>query len=138
MGNKKKTTTKTKKITLGERAQSFYDAATGIHFSKGEVKELTPRQYGSAKIKKAINTGHLVLANTVDTSAQEEEEAEDNKARFDLMVNQGMEVSKIAKAFTISEATKIAEEYGITPDEGDTVEVILKAVVDDIEGKSAE
>lgn len=128
---------KTKKITLGALANSFYDAATGISFAKGEVKELTLRQYTSSKIKKALATGHLVIASN-DNSSFEEDTIDDLKSKFDILVNQGMEVSKIAKAFNKKQAVLIAEAYDIEAEPSDTIESLFNAILEEIEGKKPE
>lgn len=94
MGNNKKTKSiRTKTIMLGENAQSFYDASTGIFIGRGETKELTVRQYTSPKIKKALTNGHLVIV-TGSVPEIEDDKSEDLKAKFDTLVNQGMEVKK--------------------------------------------
>ena len=95
MGNNKKTKSiRTKTIMLGENAQSFYDASTGIFIGRGETKELTVRQYTSPKIKKALTNGHLVIV-TGSVPEIEDDKSEDLKAKFDTLVNQGTAVKKI-------------------------------------------
>ena len=136
MGNnnkKKKVGVRTKTIMLGENAQSFYDASTGIFIGKGETKELTVRQYSSPKIKRALTNGHLVIV-TGDVPELEEEHAEDLKAKFDTLLNQGMEVAKIAKAFSIKEIQVVAGQYDIEAEEDDSVEDVVQAIVNQIEG----
>ena len=136
MGNnnkKKKVGVRTKTIMLGENAQSFYDASTGIFIGKGETKELTVRQYSSPKIKRALTNGHLVIV-TGDVPELEEEHAEDLKAKFDTLLNQGMEVAKIAKAFSLKETQVVAGQYDIEAEEDDSVEDVVQAIVNQIEG----
>ena len=137
MGNnnnkKKKVGVRTKTIMLGENAQSFYDASTGIFIGKGETQELTVRQYSSPKIKRALTNGHLVIV-TGDIPDIEEEEAEDLKATFDTLVNQGMEATKISKAFTLKEIKVVASHYDIEAEDGDTVESLVEAILDQVEG----
>lgn len=136
MGNNKKTkkaSIKTKRIMLGENAQSFFDASTGIFIGKGETKELSVRQYTSPKIKRAITNGHLVIV-TGDVPELEEEHAEDLKAKFDTLLNQGMEVAKIAKAFSIKEIQVVAGQYDIEAEEDDTVEDLVQAIINQVEG----
>lgn len=133
--NTKKSSVKTKRIMLGESAQSFFDASTGIFIGKGEVKELSVRQYSSPKIKKALTNGHLVVVMGSSIPDLNEEKAEDLKSKFDTLVNQGMETSKIAKAFTLPEIKVVAEQYEITADDDDTVETLVEAIINDIEGK---
>lgn len=134
MGNNKKTKSiKTKTIMLGENAQSFYDASTGIFIGRGETKELTVRQYTSPKIKKALTNGHLVIV-TGSVSEIEDDNAEDLKAKFDTLVNQGMEVNKIAKAFSLKEMKVVAGQYDIEAEDGDTVDSLVEAILDQVEG----
>ena len=136
MGNNKKTkksSIKTKRIMLGENAQSFFDASTGIFIGKGETKELSVRQYNSPKIKRALTNGHLVIV-TGDVPELEEEHAEDLKAKFDTLLNQGMEVAKIAKAFSLKEIQVVASQYDIEAEEDDSVEDVVQAIVNQIEG----
>ena len=136
MGNNKKTKKsgiKTKRIMLGENAQSFFDASTGIFIGKGETKELSVRQYNSPKIKRALTNGHLVIV-TGDVPELEEEHAEDLKAKFDTLLNQGMEVAKIAKAFSLKEIQVVASQYDIEAEEDDSVEDVVQAIVNQIEG----
>lgn len=136
MGNNKKTkksSIKTKRIMLGENAQSFFDASTGIFIGKGETKELSVRQYNSPKIKRALTNGHLVIV-TGDVPELEEEHAEDLKAKFDTLLNQGMEVAKISKAFSLKEIQVVAGQYDIEAEEDDSVEDVVQAIVNQIEG----
>ena len=136
MGNnnkKKKAGVRTKTIMLGENAQSFYDASTGIFIGKGETKELTVRQYSSPKIKRALTNGHLVIV-TGDVPELEEEHAEDLKAKFDTLLNQGMEVAKVAKAFSLKEIQVVAGQYDIEAEDDDSVEDVVQAIVNQIEG----
>ena len=136
MGNNKKTkksSIKTKRIMLGENAQSFFDASTGIFIGKGETKELSVRQYNSLKIKRALTNGHLVIV-TGDVPELEEEHAGDLKAKFDTLLNQGMEVAKIAKAFSLKEIQVVAGQYDIEAEEDDSVEDVVQAIVNQIEG----
>lgn len=137
MGNNnkkfKKASIKTKRIMLGENAQSFFDASTGIFIGKGETKELSVRQYISPKIKRALTNGHLVIV-TGDIPDLEEDNAEDLKAKFDTLMNQGMEVAKIAKAFTLNEIKAVASLCDIEPEEDDTVEDLVQAIINQVEG----
>lgn len=136
MGNNKKTKSiRTKTIMLGENAQSFYDASTGIFIGRGETKELTVRQYTSPKIKKAITNGHLVIV-TGSIPEIEDDKSEDLKAKFDTLVNQGMEVNKISKAFSLKEMKVVAGQYDIEAEDGDTVDSLVEAILDQIEGSN--
>ena len=129
----KKAGVRTKIIMLGENAQSFYDASTGIFIGRGETKELTVRQYTSPKIKKALTNGHLTIV-TGSVPDIEEDKAQDLKSKFDTLVNQGMEVDKIAKAFSLKEMKVVANQYDIEAEDGDTIENLIEAILDQAEG----
>lgn len=131
MGNNKKTKT----VMLGESAQSFYDASTGIFIGRKETKELTVRQYTSPKIKKALTNGHLIFV-TGSIPELNEDKAEDLKAKFDTLLNQGMEPGKIAKAFTFDEMKVIANQYDIEAEDTDTVDSLVEAILNQVEGKT--
>ena len=131
--NKKTKKARTKIIMLGENAQSFYDASTGIFIGRGETKELTVRQYTSPKIKKALTNGHLTIV-TGSVPDIEEDKAQDLKSKFDTLVNQGMEVDKIAKAFSLKEMKVVANQYDIEAEDGDTIENLIEAILDQAEG----
>ena len=136
MGNNKKTKSiRTKTIMLGENAQSFYDASTGIFIGRGETKELTVRQYTSPKIKEALTDGHLTIV-TGSVPDIEEDKAQDLKSKFDTLVNQGMEVNKISKAFSLKEMKVVAGQYDIEAEDGDTVDSLVEAILDQIEGSN--
>ena len=51
------------KVKVGSKAYIFHDQSTGITIKKGEIKELTPQQYNSKRIRSAINGGHFVITN---------------------------------------------------------------------------
>ena len=71
---------------------------------------------------------------TGDVPELEEEHAEDLKAKFDTLLNQGMEVAKIAKAFSLKEIQVVAGQYDIEAEEDDSVEDVVQAIVNQIEG----
>lgn len=123
-------------VTVGDSAYSFYDASTGINIVRGEKKFLTPRQLSVMKIKKALSSGHLVYAADDNKPVEKynEEKVEQMKARFDSMVQQGMDAKKIASAFNLEQITKIADEYSINVEAEDTVETVVEAIIADIEG----
>lgn len=137
--NNSKKTAVERFVTLGDSAYSFYDASTGIQISKGEKKKLTPRQLNSPKIKKALHNGHLQYAvndNSPKVEKYTEEDVDNMKTRFEEMVNNGMEASKIATAFSDEEVDKIAGEYGLTRDKGEESVAVIQSIIDsEFEGK---
>lgn len=141
MGKKKTTTaTKSRCVMLGDMAYSFYDASTGIFIGKGDKKTLTARQLNSTKIKKALHTGHLQYTTDDSKPAEKynEEAIEAMVARFESMMKSGMEATKIAQGFSDEEVDKIAAEYNITRDEGDTSVDVITAIIIDLESKGEE
>lgn len=128
MGKSKSANTDSKYVSLGDKAYSFYDPSTGIQIVRGEVVELSLRQLAAPKIRKALINGHLQyvaskneVVNEVDT--------ETLKAKFDKLVEAGMDAGKIAKAFTMEEAKSLAEDNNITVEEDDTVLSIVEALM---------
>ena len=135
MGKKSDTKTSGRLVTLGPEAYSFYDASLGLHLSRGEVKELKPSQLNSLKVRRALTAGHLEYVAEPEVQKDiDEERANTLNSKLLELYSEGMENSKIAKAFTLEEITLVASEmYGITADKDDTVETILTAVIEEIE-----
>lgn len=125
---KNKSATDSKYVSLGDNAYSFYDPSTGIQIVRGEVVELSLRQLAAPNIRRALINGHLQyvadkneVVNEVDT--------ETLKAKFDKLVEAGMDAGKIAKAFTMEEAKALAEDNNITVEKDDTVLSIVEALM---------
>ena len=135
MGKKSNTKTSGRKVTLGPEAHSFYDASLGLQLSRGEVKELKPSQLNSIKVRRALTAGHIQYVTETETQDDiDESRANDLNSKLLKLHSEGMESSKIAKAFTLEEITLVASElYGITADKDDTVDTILAAVIEEIE-----
>ncbi len=125
---KEETNQNIKYVSVGSEAHSFYDSSTGIQIARGEVKELTPRQYNSPKIKRALTSGHLVFVVDMDEDIHQVDN-EELKEKFKALVDSGMEVSKIAEAFTFEEISRLAEDNGVEVEEGDTVTTIIEALI---------
>ena len=45
---------------------------------------------------------------------------------------QGMEVAKISKGYNLEQATALAKSFGIEPDQGDTVEILIQAIIEEL------
>lgn len=123
-------------VTVGSRAYSFFDQATGINVIRGEVKELTPAQYRTKRVQMAINSGHLRLVQN------EEKVKKYSDSDIDKLFNQmkkqyskGMEISKIAKGYTLEEAKLVAQKNGVSYDDTDTVESIVSVLLTPEEDK---
>lgn len=128
MGKNKSTNTDSKYVSLGDNAYSFYDPSTGIQVVRGEVVELSLRQLAAPKIRKALINGHLQYVADKNEVVNEIDN-ETLKAKFDKLVEAGMDAGKIAKAFTMEEAKALAEDNNITVEEGDTVQSIVEALM---------
>lgn len=134
MGKNKKQTSE-KVVILGDSALSFYDASTGIFIGKGDKKKLTSRQLNSSKIKKALHNGHLQYAvdDNKPVEKYDEESIQMMKDRFETMVTSGMEASKIAQAFSDEEVDKIADQYGLKRDSGESSVDVIQVIIESIE-----
>lgn len=120
-------------VTTGPKAYSFYDQSTGINVIKGEVKKLTPSQYRSKRIQMAINTGHLIMVQDPAEATKQYSDSDINKmyTRMKLQINKGMEISKMAKSYTLEQAKLVAKAHNIEVDDTDTVESILEVLFQD-------
>ena len=127
--------TNLRKVKLGSEAYSFYDASLGLQISRGEVKELKPNQINSIKVRRALTSGHLEYVTEEETqNTIDEDRANTLNAKLQKLHSEGMEIKKIAKAFTLEELSLIASEvYGIEAEEGDTVDTLLTAVIEEME-----
>lgn len=128
MGKNKSANTDSKYVSLGDNAYSFYDPSTGIQVVRGEVVELSLRQLAAPKIRKALINGHLQYVADKN-EVFNEVDPDTLKAKFDKLVEAGMDAGKIAKAFTMEEAKTLAEDNNITVEEGDTVLSIVEALM---------
>lgn len=88
------------KVKVGSKAYIFHDQSTGITIKKGEIKELTPQQYNSKRIRSAINGGHLVITNeNIEKEIKKDVKVDNKKAieKFKEMVESGMTSEKLPK-----------------------------------------
>lgn len=121
-------------VTTGPNAYSFYDQSTGINIIRGEVKELTGAQYRTKRIQMAINSGHLVMVQDGAKVNKYDEKAIDRLyKKMKKQQSNGMEISKIAKAYSLDEAKLVAKSKGVEYDEKDTVQSILEVLLSDTE-----
>lgn len=121
-------------VTTGPNAYSFYDQSTGINIIRGEVKELTGAQYRTKRIQMAINSGHLVMVQEGSKVDKYDEKAIDRLyKKMKKQQSNGMEISKIAKAYSLEEAKLVAKSKGVEYDEKDTVQSILEVLLSDTE-----
>ena len=121
-------------VTTGPNAYSFYDQSTGINIIRGEVKELTGAQYRTKRIQMALNSGHLVMVQEGAKVNKYDEKAIDRLyKKMKKQQSNGMEISKIAKAYSLEEAKLVAKSKGVEYDEKDTVQSILEVLLSDTE-----
>lgn len=122
----------TKIVTVGPKAYSFHDQATGITICRGYKKELTPRQYNSRKIQRALATGHLVLVANQTLEPISEATIKKLVKKIQSQYKQGMEVAKVVKGYNLEQATAIAKEFSLEPEKGDTVESLITAIYEEL------
>jgi hypothetical protein len=125
------------KVTVGAKAYSFHDQSTGITIARGEERELTLRQFGSKKIQMALNSGHLRMI--VDKNKVEKYSASDLdklEKKLTAQFEKGMEVAKIAKAYTLEELTLIAARHEIVAEKNDTPVTLVQALLEEFEEQS--
>jgi hypothetical protein len=120
-------------VTLGNKAQVFHDASTGITICKGELVTLRASQANSPKVRRALSTGHLVIATTTEEASQvtTTENLDKLDKKLQNQYKKGVEISKLAKDVTLDNAKALASKYEVEVEETDTVEDILKAILED-------
>ena len=121
------------KVTVGYKAQIFHDQSTGITVCKGDVVVLRDNQYKSRKVQQAINSGHLILVRDKDETVSKYSKADVKKLqdKMKAQYEKGMEIEKMAGSFTLEEAKLLAEHNSVVIEETDTVESILKAILEE-------
>lgn len=120
-------------VTVGKKAHVFHDPVTGLTIAKGEVKELTSAQVNSKRIKSALNGGHLVYTQEVKPAIEKPSELnpETLVKKFSALVEKGLTVDKLKDKFTLEELKAIAKENEIEPEENDTKEDLIKALLEE-------
>lgn len=119
-------------ITLGPKANGFFDQTTGITIARGEKVEINDRQLRSRRIAMALNSGHLIFAQP-DQEVKKEKETDLQKLdkKLKAQYEKGVTLDKMSKDITIDQAKALAETHEIEVAEGDTVKDIIEAVVED-------
>lgn len=119
-------------VTTGPKAYSFHDQSTGITVIRGQQKNLTARQYRSRKIQNALSSGHLVFVTT-ETVLNQYSEADIKRMtnRLKSQIEKGTDITKIIKSYNLEQMKIIAKQFGFEPEDTDTVESLVKAVMDD-------
>lgn len=119
-----------KYISLGPKANGFFDQTTGLTIARGEKVEVNDRQLRSRRIAMALNSGHLVM---VQPDQKVEKVVDVNKLdkKLEAQYKKGVTLDKMVKDITMDQAKAIAELHEIEIAEGDTVKDIIAAVVED-------
>jgi len=120
-------------ITVGTNAQVFHDQATGITVIKGEKVNIREVQFRSRRIQQALASGHLRLIQEAAPVGviSDEEVAKLDKRIKNQYKKKGTEISKIASSLSLEAAKKVAELNNVDIEETDTIEDILKAILED-------
>lgn len=125
------------KVTVGAKAYSFHDQSTGITIARGEERELTLRQFGSKKIQMALNSGHLrMIADKNKIEKYSSNDLDKLEKKLTAQFEKGMEVVKIAKAYTLEELTLIAARHEIVAEKNDTPVTLVQALLEEFEEQS--
>ena len=125
------------KVTVGAKAYSFHDQSTGITITRGEERELTLRQFGSKKIQMALNSGHLrMIADKNKVEKYSANDLDKLEKKLTAQFEKGMEVAKIAKAYTLEELTLIAARHEIVAEKNDTPVTLVQALLEEFEEQS--
>lgn len=125
------------KVTVGAKAYSFHDQSTGITIARGEERELTLRQLGSKKIQMALNSGHLrMIADKNKVEKYSASDLDKLEKKLTAQFEKGMEVAKIAKAYTLEELTIIAARHEIVAEKNDTPVTLVQALLEEFEEQS--
>lgn len=117
-------------VTVGNKANIFFDMVTGITVCKGEKVTLTEGQYASSKVRSALASGHLVLVPEENTESGKEVSVDALEKKMRKMYEKGNTFNKIAGKFTLDQIKAVAEKNEVTVEEADTAEDILKAFLE--------
>ena len=127
-----------KYITVGKRANIFHDPVSGITVCKGDVVEVSNRHLMSKRVKGAINAGHLIYVDKAEEEAKAKAKAEDGVnteallQKFNsLSAKHDSDSAKIAKNFTLDELKELAKSLDIEPEDNDTKEDLVKAILEE-------
>jgi hypothetical protein len=119
-------------ISLGPKANGFFDQTTGLTIARGEKVEVNDRQLRSRRIAMALNQGHLIFVQP-DQKVDKEKETDIQKLEKKLKAQyeKGVTLDKMTKDITMDQAKALADAHEIEIAEGDTVKDIIEAVVED-------
>ena len=126
----------TKYISLGPKANGFFDQTTGLTIARGEKVEVSDRQLHSRRISMALNSGHLIMVQP-DQDVKKEKEVDINKLdkKLKAQYEKGVTIDKMIKDLTMDQAKAIADIHDIEVTAEDTVKDIILAVVEDFKSE---
>lgn len=123
-----------KYITVGKRANIFHDPVSGITVCKGDIVEVSNRHLMSKRVKGALNAGHLIYVDKAAEEAKSEDgvNTEALLQKFNsLSAKHDSDSAKIAKNFTLDELKELAKSLDIEPEDNDTKEDLVKAILEE-------
>lgn len=121
-------------VKLGKKASFFRDSNLDISITTGEVVELNVKQLNSAKIRRALNGGHLVYTEDprkAEDTAKKELTLEELVEAFAKMVINGDSKDKIMKTFNLEELKALSKAADIELEPTDTKSTICDALIED-------
>ena len=121
-------------VKLGKKASFFRDSNLDISITPGEVVELNVKQLNSAKIRRALNGGHLVYTDDprkAEDTAKKEPTVEELVEAFTKMVINGDSKDKIMKTFNLEELKALSKAADIELEPADTKSTICDALIED-------
>lgn len=132
MANNSKVKTSKIRVSVGSNANIFHDQVTGITVIKGDITELTTAQFRNKRIQTAIASGHLILVPESIKAVEKYSEVDiDNLSKkVQALYDQGTTVEKIAGTVTLEEVQLIAKANDVIIEKGDTIEDILREILE--------
>ena len=121
-------------VKLGKKASFFRDSNLDISITTGEVVELNVKQLNSAKIRRALNGGHLVYTDDprkAEDTGKKEPTVEELVEAFTKMVINGDSKDKIMKTFNLEELKALSKAADIELEPTDTKSTICDALIED-------
>ena len=121
-------------VKLGKKASFFRDSNLDISITTGEIVELNVKQLNSAKIRRALNGGHLVYTDDprkAEDTAKKEPTVEELVEAFTKMVINGDSKDKIMKTFNFEELKALSKAADIELESTDTKSTICDALIED-------
>lgn len=130
-------------VKLGKSANFFRDSHLDISVAKNEVVELNAKQWANPRIQKALNGGHLAIAEDPKLNKKQVKDEvtltpEQLKESFVSMLEKNEDDAKIIRTFSREDLVAIAKTLDIEAEEGDTKKTLFEAIVKDLKGDDDE